>query len=399
LVSSAIRVLSVGTTTSYIKARRGADSTMLSSDSGGQPKGAGRAVQAGCGLESGTSGLRYRQFASLCVLALAGCSSFPSSINPVSWWHGLEGGKIAEERPPPPGADQPYPNLATVPPKPAQPDRAALDNIASALIADRSNAQHVAAEAPIADPSVPSASPALFGRGTVPPPPPPSPSGTAKASATMAAAEAPPAPPTPSQPATGGQTAAAPAKAPVGAVQSTPLAPPGAAAQPSPVQAAAPPPLPAAPPAPPNLPGVPQATASSAPAGGAPGPGWKAEPPPPPAATKVATATPTSPPPAKPTGSANSVSVTFVTGSAELQTFAADNLRQLAARRGNGIIGVTGYGDATSDDPTTQSAALTLGLSRAKAMAAALTAAGVPASAVQVDAAAIGRGGAARLIQ
>jgi outer membrane protein OmpA-like peptidoglycan-associated protein len=321
-------------------------------------------------------------------------------MNPVSWWHGLQGGKIAEQRPPPPGADQPYPNLATVPPKPALPDRAALDNIASALIADRTNAQHVAAAAPIADPSVPSASPALFGRGTVPPPPPASPSGPAKASATMAAAEAPPAPPTPapSQPTTGPTTAPPPAKAPVGAVQSAPLAPPGAAAQPPSVQAAAPPPLPAAPPPPPNLPGVPQATASSAQAGGSPGPGWKAEPPPPSAATKVAAATPTSPA-AKPPGPANAVSLTFVTGSAELQTFAADALKQLAARRGNGMIAVTGYGDATSDDPAIQSAALTLGLSRAKAMAAALASAGVPASAVQVDAAAIGRGGAARLIQ
>jgi outer membrane protein OmpA-like peptidoglycan-associated protein len=90
--------------------------------------------------------------------------------------------------------------------------------------------------------------------------------------------------------------------------------------------------------------------------------------------------------------------VTFVTGSAELQSFAVDALKQLAARRGNGIIAVTGYGDATADDPATQSAALTLGLTRAKAMAAALTSAGVPASAVRVDAAAIGRGGAARLI-
>jgi outer membrane protein OmpA-like peptidoglycan-associated protein len=374
---------------------------MLSSGSGGQPKRAGRPVQAGCGLESGTSGLRWGHFAPLCVLTLAGCSSFPSSMNPVSWWHGLQGGKIAEERPPPPGADQPYPNLATVPPKPALPDRAALDNIASALIADRTNAQHVAAAAPIADPSVPSASPALFGRGTVPPPPPASPPGPAKASATMAAAEAPPAPatPAPNQPTTAPATAPPPAKAPVGAVQSAPLAPPGAAAQPPSVQAAAPPPLPAAPPAPPNLPGVPQATASSAPAGGSPGPGWKAEPPPPPTATKVAAATPTSPPPAKSAGAANAVSVTFVAGSAELQTFAADTLKQLAARRGNGIIAVTGYGDATSDDPAIQSAALTLGLSRAKAMAAALTSAGVPASAVQVDAAAIGRGGAARLVQ
>ena len=59
------------------------------------------------------------------------------------------------------------------------------------------------------------------------------------------------------------------------------------------------------------------------------------------------------------------------------------------------MIAVTGYGDAASNDPDAQSAALTLGLSRAQAMAAALTAAGVPASAVQVDAAAIGRGGTA----
>ncbi len=63
------------------------------------------------------------------------------------------------------------------------------------------------------------------------------------------------------------------------------------------------------------------------------------------------------------------------------------------------MIAVTGYGDATSDDPAAQSAALTLGLSRARAMAAALTAAGVPATAVQVDAAAIGRGGTARRVQ
>jgi outer membrane protein OmpA-like peptidoglycan-associated protein len=91
--------------------------------------------------------------------------------------------------------------------------------------------------------------------------------------------------------------------------------------------------------------------------------------------------------------------VTFVNGSAELPSFAADTLKQLAGRRGNGVIAVTGYGDAASDDPDAQSAALALGLSRAKAMATALTRAGVPASAVQVDAEAIGRGGTARLVQ
>jgi outer membrane protein OmpA-like peptidoglycan-associated protein len=88
-----------------------------------------------------------------------------------------------------------------------------------------------------------------------------------------------------------------------------------------------------------------------------------------------------------------------VNGSASLPPTANDSLKQLAARRGSGIIAVTGYGDATSNDPDAQSAALTLGLSRAQAMAAALTAAGVPATAVQVDAAAGGRGGTARLVQ
>ncbi len=93
------------------------------------------------------------------------------------------------------------------------------------------------------------------------------------------------------------------------------------------------------------------------------------------------------------------MTLTFVTGSAELPELASNALKQLASRRGSGIIAVVGYGDATSNDPDAQAAALTLGLSRAKAMAAALSAAGVPASAVQLDAEAIGRGGMARLVQ
>jgi outer membrane protein OmpA-like peptidoglycan-associated protein len=330
-------------------------------------------------------------------LLLSGCSSFPSSMNPVTWWHDLQGGKIAEERPPPPGADQPYPNLATVPPKPAEPDRAALANIANALIADRTSTQHADAAAPIADPSSPSASPALFGKGTVPPPPPPPPPGTATASASLPAADAPPAPPAPPSPsqasaAPGPALAPAPAKAPVAAVQSADLPPPAAAASAAPATtapltspgasaqptaAAAPaPPLPTTPPPPPNL----SSSGSAAPPPAVPAA-------PPPAAS----------PPAANT--ANTVSVTFVSGSADLPATAAATLKTLAAQRGSGIIAVTGYGDASSSDPDAQSAALTLGLSRAQAMAAALTSAGVPRSAVQVDAEAIGRGGAARLVK
>ncbi|MBV9251139.1 MAG: hypothetical protein JO227_18045, partial [Acetobacteraceae bacterium] len=96
------------------------------------------------------------------LLLLPGCSSIPSSINPVEWWHGLEGGAIAEQRPPPPGATDPYPNLATVPEKPTAIDAGARQQIAQALIADRTNAQHAAAAAPLPDPSSQTASPALF---------------------------------------------------------------------------------------------------------------------------------------------------------------------------------------------------------------------------------------------
>jgi outer membrane protein OmpA-like peptidoglycan-associated protein len=413
---------------------------MLISDSGGQPRGARDRVQAYPGTRSGTSGLRFRSAQAVLAsigLLLSGCSSFPSSMNPVTWWHDLQGGKIAEQRPPPPGADQPYPNLATVPPKPAEPDRAALANIANGLIADRTNTQRADAAAPIADPSSPSASPALFGKGTVPPPPPPPPPGTTTASASLPAADAPPAPPSPTpspSPATVGPApAAAPAKAPVGVVQTAalpppatpgepaagpasakpesnapaspgaaaqpgvaaalpppapnaPLTPPGASAQPT-AQAAPAPPLPNIPPPPPNLPapgGAPATPAGLPPAAG------------PPPATPATTAAAT---PAPTPNSANSVSLTFVDGSADLPPTAASTLKALAARRGGGIIAVTGYGDAASNDPDAQSAALTLGLSRAQAMAAALTSAGVPRSAVQVDAEAIGRGGAARLVK
>jgi outer membrane protein OmpA-like peptidoglycan-associated protein len=414
---------------------------MLISDSGGQPRGARDRVQAYPGTRSGTSGLRFRSAQAVLAafgLLLSGCSSFPSSMNPVTWWHDLQGGKIAEQRPPPPGADQPYPNLATVPPKPAEPDRAALANIANGLIADRTNTQRADAAAPIADPSSPSASPALFGKGTVPPPPPPPPPGTTTASASLPAADAPPAPPSPApsppSPSTASPApAAAPAKAPVGAVQTAelpppaapggpaagpvsakpepnapeapgaaaqpgvaaalappaanaPLTPPGASAQPTP-EAAPAPPLPTTPPPPPNLPaaGGAPATPAGLPPAAAPPPGA-------PATTAAAT-------PAPPPNSANSVNLTFVDGSADLPPTAASTLKALAARRGGGIIAITGYGDAVSNDPDAQSAALKLGLSRAQAMAAALTSAGVPGSAVQVDAEAIGRGGAARLVK
>ena len=63
------------------------------------------------------------------IAGLTGCGSVPASINPVAWWHDLQGGVIAEQRPPPPGATDPYPNIASVPERPAPLDPAIRQSI------------------------------------------------------------------------------------------------------------------------------------------------------------------------------------------------------------------------------------------------------------------------------
>jgi len=311
-------------------------------------------------------------------LLLAACSSFSqSSMNPVNWWHQLEGGEIAKQRPPPPGTNQPFPNLASVPARPAAPDRQQLDAITQGLVADRAHAEYMAAATPIADPSSPQASPGLFGAGTMPAPPPP---GTANpapaASASLAAASAPPTPPAPA--------GSPPKPAPRGAVQSAAPAPPAGAsaaasgatttaanAPSAPPAAAGPPPtIPAAPPSPPNLPGAPPA--------------------------KVASVTPPVGPAKQRPGE---VQIEFVAGSSALPPGANDLLKELAAKRGTAAIALTGHGDATSEDPAVQSAALSLALARAQAAAKALVANGVPESAIRLGAEASGRGANARLIR
>ncbi len=336
---------------------------------GAQPSGAGNWVQAG----PVQAALRRwgAVLAVPCVPALlAGCSTL-QSVNPVNWWHSMEGGKIAEQRPPPPGADQPYPNLASVPAKPEPPDKDAMKKLTEALVADRANARYTAAAAPLPDPSSPSASPGLFGVGTVPPPPPPGPAG---ASASLPAVSAPPtAPPAPpaATPAPAAPTAAAtappPSPAPRKAVQSAPLEAP---APPPPAPEAAQPPLPTQAPPPPAVAGIP------------------ASPPP---------APPPSPMPAAASGP--STSLEFARGSATVSAETAAAVKQFAATRGNGTVLVTGYGDAEGSDPSAQTVALSLGLSRAQAVANALAANGVPAAAVRVNAEAGGRGVVLRLLQ
>lgn len=343
---------------------------MVVSESGAQTSGAGKAVQAGF-LFAIRSGLLLSA-----GLALAGCSTI-SAMNPVNWWHRQEGGEIAKERPAPPGADQPYPNMASVPDKPQPPNMDQLKALTDSLIADRTNVRHQAEAAPLPDPSSPSASPGLFGVGTAPPPLPAvtttqAPQAAAPnaavppggASASIPAVTAPPAPATP------------PSPAPRKPVQSAPLAdaapPPSASAPsaPAPGPQTAPGPQPALPAAPPPRP----AAAGS---------------PPPPAPT---------PAPPMPAAGNNAADIVFVAGSSQLLQPAADEVKAFAAKRGNAVISITGYGDATAGDPAAQSAAVTLGLARAQAIVAALKSDGVPADAIRVNAEASGRGASLRLL-
>jgi outer membrane protein OmpA-like peptidoglycan-associated protein len=184
------------------------------------------------------------------ALALSGCSN--PSIDPVDWWHNLEGGPLAETRPPPPNADAPYPNLGQVPPKPAPPDPATRNAISAGLVADRANAQYTASLSPL-QVTPPNALAA----------PPPLPNNAANAdqtsNATLAAANAPPpariVPLGPPQPPLPNTTPNPPRPAPAGDVTASPLPPlvaqtaPPAASSDNAAQASATPLAPAAPPA------------------------------------------------------------------------------------------------------------------------------------------------------
>jgi outer membrane protein OmpA-like peptidoglycan-associated protein len=94
-----------------------------------------------------------------------------------------------------------------------------------------------------------------------------------------------------------------------------------------------------------------------------------------------------------------SATIVFLERASNLTQPATDEVKAFATKRGNGTISVVGYGDATSSDPDAQSAALTLGLSRAQSIVDALKAAGVPGNAIRVSAEASGRGASMQVLQ
>jgi outer membrane protein OmpA-like peptidoglycan-associated protein len=302
-----------------------------------------------------------------CVMSVGGCSN---TSGPLDWWNHSIGGKIAEQRPPPPGNNDPYPNLATVPAKPAAPNTAEWNKRTTGLVTDRINADQTAALAPI---PAPAATAKSSGAGLASPA---APNQEPVASAALVGVT-PPQPgngPGHSNPATDRTAKGQPvthSRTSATAGASGPAAFPTKAGV-STAQRVANGQLPALPTEAPPRPGI-------------------APPPPPP----LIPATIAPPPAAQAIG----MEVDFSQGSAALNDPALAEVKALADARGDHGIAITGYGGATSSDPVVQSDALSLGLSRAQALATALVAQGVPYAMLRLNAEAAGRGAALRLLQ
>lgn len=244
--------------------RRSAERT----DIGCKPKVAGTGDQAGP---------PHRRYAALAVglplLALvAGCGS-ASEANPRSWWSNLTGGYLAG-RELPPGLDEPYPNLGTVPPRPARPDPATREAISAALAAERERSRSPltpgggAADSVFIAPAAPGGDRSL---GLPGPPPPPSLAAAPRIpwvdpSTTTPAPRPPEAAGPPARP-EGQGPAAAPPPAPPPDLLGPPPAPPGELLAPSAAPPGAPP-LSGPPPAPPSDLLAPPPATSTTPRGG-----------------------------------------------------------------------------------------------------------------------------------
>ena len=298
------------------------------------------------------------------LMLLSGCSGTGSATSaverangskltqetPLDWWHDLQGGRIAEGRPPPPGATDPYPNLSQVPAKPTLTDPAVRRALTAQLAAERDrtvrqDVQDPIAPVPTAPGGAPAAAPGRKAAGTPPAAP-------AAPMATLDAATAPPAPPM-----------AAPAPAAQASSKAAPAATATASDAPAVPLASGPlPDLPTDAPATPQLPGLPASTFA-----------------------------PATPRPAPLTV------IAFAQGSAALPDSADPALRELAARRSGGGVEVFAGGDGEGS-PERQEAAIPLGLARARAIQGALVAAGVPMAAIHLEASAPGRTGGARLL-
>ena len=282
----------------------------------------------------------------LALSGMAGCAHQDVVDTPVGWWHQLQGGEIAKQRPPPPGLDAPYPLIGTTPAHAPQVASLALrQSVTSALQRQRNLTVRRDANTPIPPPVAPQK------------PAPPAVAPTGGSSATLAAAQA------PSAPAAAATTASD--AAPQLALPAVQVQPAGDAA---PVTLPA---IPGAPPPPPLLPGLdlaPDLPATEKP------PDYLVAPP-------------------------SGTVLAFAPGTDSLIGGQQGALHAVAVRRAGGNLVVRGYGDAQAASTDAQVQALTLASLRARAVARALEGEGVPAKSILLQAEAFGRGTSVSLYQ
>ena len=305
------------------------------------------------------------------TLVLAGCGGRDTVDTPVNWWHQLEGGEIAKQRPPPPGVNDPYPHVGTVPAKaPVVASAALRETVTASLLRQRNLTSRVDANDPLPPPVLP-ANPAKPGPGAPVASAPAAPGGS---SATLDAAQAAPAATLAGkQPASAPVAAAAADTDPDIAMPAVTVPAASADAGNGTVTLPA---IPGGPPASPRLPGVQGEEAAARSSASAPAvlPDYQVAP---------------------PTGT----QIAFVGNTDVVQSGETGLVHAIAVRRGAGTIEVHGYGDAASSEPDAQADALGLATLRGRAVADMLRAQGVPARAIRLEADAFGRGASLTLVQ
>ena len=121
------------------------------------------------------------------AFALGGCADMPDALNPAEWFKSVErvftGDGVeddadetesrltAERDRPAPGADRPFPNLATTPERPSPSSRAERQTVVEGLVADRERAQY--SSEVIRRQGEPTETLQRTGSAAPPPPPPP----------------------------------------------------------------------------------------------------------------------------------------------------------------------------------------------------------------------------------
>jgi outer membrane protein OmpA-like peptidoglycan-associated protein len=349
------------------------------------------------------------------VLQLAGCSSVPDAVNPISWYRDISGasknddlGKDQNQQNLQEGSNEPFPNLGTVPP---EPDTALSgidrDKLVNSLIADRNNAQYSSDDLRPGRTAV-----------TAPPPPPPAPapppepaqtttSSAAPAPSSSSAAPAPPpAPPQPSSPpAAAAPTTETPAQPAPQTAQAAPRrapargseAPPPESSLQSPKVKSVPEGEAVTPAPPPPQMSAPQAAAApNAPAAPPPAAAPHLKPPsaPPQQQAAAPAVAPKSASARHPTISYRVADVAFATGSALLPNKLQDTIAGIVKLHNDngGTIRIVGHGESTGGNAAMTG--FTLALDRAQAVAVALTNSGIAAKDISVEAAPVAaRGG------